>query len=155
MLVGATLATRAPDIYRALIEATAYGTRTIIEAFESRGVEVKELVAAGGLPDKNALLRQIYADVTGRILRLGGSSQAPALGAAIHAAVAGGIYPNINVAAQQMGKLKDEIVYPIPENQAVYEQLYAEYTTLYDYFGRGENDVMKRLKKIRHRAKGG
>lgn len=154
VLVGATLATRAPDIYRALIESTAYGTREIIEAFEARGVQVKELVAAGGLPDKNALLRQIYADVTGRTLKLAGSSQSPALGAAMHAAVAGGIYPNINDAAQQMGKLKDEVVHPIPENQAIYNQLYAEYQTLYDYFGRGANDVMKRLKQLRNRVKG-
>ncbi|MEM7738116.1 MAG: ribulokinase, partial [Deinococcota bacterium] len=88
LLVGMTLATRAPDIYRALIESTAYGTREIIEAFEQQGVEVRELVAAGGLPEKNALLRQIYADVTGRTLKLAGSAQAPALGAAMHAAVA-------------------------------------------------------------------
>lgn len=153
VLIGATLATRAPEIYRALIESTAYGTREIIEAFESSGVEVKELVAAGGLPDKNALLRQIYADVTGRTLRLAGSAQSPALGSAMHAAVAAGIYPDIHAAADKMGKLKDEIVTPIPENQAVYDQLFAEYKTLYNYFGRGQNDVMKRLKKIRNTAR--
>ncbi len=154
LLIGATLATRAPDIYRALIESTAYGTREIIEAFETRGVEVKELVAAGGLPEKNALLRQIYADVTGRTLKLAGSAQAPALGSAMHAAVAAGVYPDIHAAAEKMGKLKDEVVSPIPENQAVYDQLYAEYKTLYDYFGRGANDVMKRLKKIRNAIRG-
>lgn len=150
LLVGATLATRAPDIYRALIESTAYGTREIIEAFEARGVAVTELVAAGGLPEKNALLRQIYADVTGRTLKLAGSAQAPALGSAMHAAVAAGIYPDINAAAQTMGKLKDEVVEPIKKNQEVYDQLYADYKTLYDYFGRGSNDVMKRLKKLRN-----
>jgi L-ribulokinase len=155
LLIGATLGTRAPDIYRALIEATAYGTREIIEAFEARGVPVTELIAAGGLPDKNALLRQIYADVTGRSLRLAGSSQAPALGSAIHAAVAAGIYPDIGAAAEAMGKLKDAVVTPIPENQAVYDQLFADYQTLYSYFGRGENDVMKRLKAIRREARGG
>jgi L-ribulokinase len=154
LLIGATLATRAPDIYRALIEATAFGTREIIEAFEARGVEVKELVAAGGLPEKNALLRQIYADVTGRSMKLAGSSQSPALGSAMHAAVAAGVYPDIHAAADQMGKLKDDLVSPIPANQAVYDQLYAEYKTLYDYFGRGTNDVMKRLKKIRNTARG-
>jgi L-ribulokinase len=154
VLVGATLATRAPDIYRALIEATAFGTREIIEAFEKQGVPVTELVAAGGLPEKNALLRQIYADVTGRALRLAGSAQAPALGSALHAAVAAGVYPDIHAAAERMGKLKDEVVSPIPENQAVYDQLYAEYKALYDYFGRGANDVMKRLKKIRNQARG-
>lgn len=150
LLIGATLATRAPDIYRALIESTAYGTREIIEAFEASGIEVKALVAAGGLPDKNALLRQIYADVTGRTLSLAGSSQAPALGSAMHAAVAAGIYPNIQAAAEKMGKLKDEIVQPIPENQAVYNQLFAEYKTLYNTFGRGGNEVMKRLKHLRN-----
>jgi len=153
LLVGATLATRAPDIYRALIESTAYGTRVIIEAFEERGIPVKELVAAGGLPDKNALLRQIYADVTGRTLKLAGSTQAPALGSAMHAAVAAGIYPDINAAAEKMGKLKEEVVTPIPENKAVYDQLFAEYKTLYDYFGRGTNDVMKRLKAIKRAAR--
>lgn len=154
LLVGATLATRAPDIYRALIESTAYGTREIIEAFESRGVQVKELVAAGGLPEKNALLRQIYADVTGRTLKLAGSPQAPAVGSAMHAAVAAGVYPDIHAAADAMGKVKDAVVTPIPENQAVYDQLFAEYKTLYSYFGRGANDVMKRLKKIRNKAIG-
>jgi L-ribulokinase len=154
LLIGATLATRAPDIYRALIEATAYGTRTIIEAFEERGVPVNDLVAAGGLPEKNPLLMQIYADVTDREIKLAGSPQAPALGSAMHAAVAAGVYPDIQSAAQKMGKLKDEVVRPIPANKAVYDQLYAEYKTLYDYFGRGPNDVMKRLKRIRREARG-
>ncbi len=150
MILGMTLATRAPDIYRALIEATAFGTREIIEAFETKGVEVKELVAAGGLPEKNALLRQIYADVTGRTFKLSGSAQAPALGSAMHAAVAAGVYPDIHATAVTMGRLKDAVVTPIPGNQAVYDKLYAEYRLLYDYFGRGINDVMKRLKSIRH-----
>ncbi len=152
MMLGMNLATRAPDIYRALIEATAFGTREIIEAFEAQGVEVRELVAAGGLPEKNALLRQIYADVTGRTFKLAGSAQAPALGSAMHAAVAAGIYPDIQAAAEKMGKLKDEVVSPIAANQAMYDRLYAEYRTLYDYFGRGANDVMKRLKAIKHQA---
>jgi L-ribulokinase len=152
LLVGMTLQTRAADIYRALIESTAYGTREIIDAFEAQGIEVKELVAAGGLPEKNAMLRQIYADVTGRTIKLAGSAQAPALGSAMHAAVAAGVYPDINAAAEVMGKLKDEVVTPIPENTAAYDKLYAEYKILYDYFGRGANDVMKRLKDIRREA---
>ena len=154
LIVGLTLSSRAPDIYRALIEATAYGTREIIEAFEREGVEVKELVAAGGLPEKNALLRQIYADVTGRPLKLAGSAQAPALGSAIFAAVAAGVYPDIHAASAAMGSLKDEVVEPRPKNQAVYDRLYGEYKRLYDFFGRGENDVMKTLKSIRRKAKG-
>ncbi|MEP7284224.1 MAG: ribulokinase [Chloroflexota bacterium] len=149
LLIGATLATRAPEIYRAMIEATAYGTRTIIEAFEQRGIAINELVLAGGLPEKNRLLTQIYADVTGKPIYLAGSNQAPALGSAMHAAVAAGIYPNIGAAAAKMGKLKDEVIQPITDNQKIYDLLYAEYKTLYDYFGRGANDVMKRLKHIK------
>src|SRR5258707_815282 len=113
LLVGATLATRAPEIYRALIEATAYGTRTIIEAFEQRGIPIHDLVLAGGLPEKNKLLVQIYADVTGKPIYLAGSAQAPALGSAIHAAVAAGADPSIYQAAQHMGKIKDDVIYPL------------------------------------------
>jgi len=153
LLIGMTLATRAPDIYRALIEATAFGTREIIEAFEARGIEVKELVAAGGLPEKNLLLRQIYADVTGRPFKLSGSDQAPALGSATHAAVAAGVYPDIQAAADKMGKLSDEVISPIPENMAAYDKLYADYKLLYDYFGRGANDAMKRLKALKREVK--
>jgi L-ribulokinase len=154
LIVGATLATRAPDIYRALIESTAYGTRVIIESFENNGVPITELVAAGGLPEKNRLLMQIYADVTGREFRIIGSAQGPALGSAMHAAVAAGAYPDIQAAAQTMGKLKDKVYRPIPENQVIYDKLYAEYVILHDYFGRGENDVMKRLRAIRNAVKG-
>lgn len=152
MIVGMTLATRAPDIYRALIESTAYGTRTIIEAFEDSGVPVKELVIAGGLI-KNKLLMQIYADVTGRELSVAASSQGPALGSAIHAAVAAGIYPDIYAAASAMGQSHRGAYRPKPENKLAYDALYAEYEHLHDYFGRGENDVMKRLKAIRNRVR--
>ena len=152
MLLGETLATRAPDIYRALIEATAFGTRTIIEAFERKGVPVDEYVAAGGLPQKNALLRQIYADVLGKPVRLAGSAQAPALGSAIYAAVAAGLYPDIHAAAGRMGHIRPEAILPIPANQAIYDRLYDDYRRLYDYFGRGENDAMKRLKAMRGHA---
>lgn len=153
MLLGATLATRPEDIYRALIEATAYGTRVIIEAFEAHGVPVHELVACGGLPEKNRLLMQIYADVTGRTIRVSASEQTPALGSAMFGAVAAGRqvggFESIFDAAQVMAHLKDDMFQPRPESQRVYEALYAEYLRLHDYFGRGENDVMKRLKQIR------
>ena len=149
-----TLTTSAPEIYRALIEATAYGTRKVIEAFEHAAIPIHDLVAAGGLPEKNALLVQIYADVTGKPIALSGSAQAPALGSAMHAALAAGSYPNIRAAARVMGKLKPEVVRPIPAHQQVYERLYADYATLYDYFGRGANDVMKRLKRLRLEALG-
>jgi len=153
LLVGATLATKTEDIYRALIEATAYGTRIIIESFEKSGVPVTELVACGGLPERNKLLMQIYADVTSREIRVADSPQTPALGAAMHGAVAAGAdaggYANIVDAAQRMARLRDDIYRPIPENSAVYERLYREYVLLHDYFGRGGNDVMKRLKSLK------
>ncbi len=153
LLVGLTLATTAPEIYRALIEATAYGTRVIIEAFEENGVPVRELVSAGGLPEKNKLLMQIYADVTGREMRVIRSGQGAALGSAMHGAVAAGAaaggYNSIVEAAEKMGGLNDEVYRPIPEHKAVYDRLYAEYVRLYDTFGRGENDVMKTLKRIK------
>ena len=136
-----------------LLSATfTHATSAVFASALLTGIQVKELVAAGGLPDKNALLRQIYADVTGRSLKLAGSSQAPELGSAMHAAVAAGLYPNIKAAAEKMGKVKEDVVHPISANQAVYQELYAEYKTLYDYFGRDANDVMKRLKKIRNRV---
>jgi L-ribulokinase len=153
MLLGATLATKPEDIYRALIESTAYGTRVIIEAFERNGVAVTELVACGGLPEKNKMLMQIYADVTGREIKIAASKQAGAFGSAMFGAVAAGSsvggYDTVFEAAKHMAKLKDEIYRPIPEHKAVYDRLYSEYVRLYDYFGRGENDVMKRLKQIR------
>ncbi len=156
LLVGMTLATRAPEIYRALIEATAYGTREIIDTLERSGVRVRRLVAAGGLPERNKLLMQIYADVTNREIGIVRSGQAPAVGSAMHAAVAAGLerggYSDIAEAARQMGGLRDEKFTPIAANVAIYDRLYAEYKTLYDYFGRGQNDVMKRLREMRREA---
>ncbi|MGI5916308.1 MAG: ribulokinase [Anaerolineae bacterium] len=157
LLIGATLATRPEEIYRALIEATAYGTRVIIEAFEESGVAIHEIVAAGGLPERSPLIMQIYADVTGREFKVVDTAQAGALGSAMHGAVAAGSaaggYDNIREAAARMARLKDTSYTPIPENQRVYDRLYAEYVTLHDYFGRGANDVMKRLKAIRAEAR--
>ncbi|MFG2460816.1 ribulokinase [Streptomyces sp. NPDC048523] len=148
LLVGQTLSTRPEDIYRALLEATAFGTRIIIEAFEAAGVPVAELIIAGGLT-KNALLMQIYADVTRRPLGVIGSTQGPALGAAMHAAVAAGAYPDIQAAARSMGKADRGVYQPDPERAAAYDRLYAEYQVLHDYFGRGTNDVMRRLRRLR------
>lgn len=154
LLLGATLETTAPDIYRALLEATAFGTREIIAAFEEAGIAVDDLVAAGGLAEKNRLLLQIYADVTGKTIRLAGSSQASALGAAMHAAVAAGLYADIEAAAARMGRLRDELLRPVAAHQTIYEQLYADYRILHDYFGRGANDVMKRLRRLRLATRG-
>jgi L-ribulokinase len=151
VVVGQTLATRAEDTYRALLEATAFGTRRIVEAFTESGVPVTELVVAGGLL-KNALLMQIYADVTNLPLSTIGSSQGPALGSAIHAAVAAGAHQDIRAAAAAMGSCDRAVYRPIPANAAAYDELYAEYLTLHDYFGRGANDVMHRLKARRRAA---
>jgi L-ribulokinase len=153
IVVGQTLATRPEDTYRALLEATAFGTRTIVDAFRDSGVPVKEFVVAGGLL-KNPLLMQIYADATNLQLSTIGSAQGPALGSAIHAAVAAGQYPNIREAASAMGSEPGEVYTPIPENVAAYEELFQEYKVLHDYFGRGNNDVMHRLKAIQRRAAG-
>lgn len=153
LIVGATLATRAPDIYRALIEATAFGARVIIEAHTAYGVAVDELVACGGLAERNPLLMQIYADVTGRPIRQGGAGMASALGAAMFGAVAAGAgsggYSTIAEAAERMVRFQSVTFHPIPEHQATYNQLYAEYLRLHDYFGRGGNEVMKRLRERR------
>jgi len=157
LILGCTLQTKPEEIYRALIEATAYGTRKIIETFEKSGVPIEELYAAGGIAEKNKLMMQIYSDVTNKEIRIAASSQAPALGSAIFAAVVAGKenggYDSIVEAAKHMGKVKEEYYKPIPENVEVYTKIYAEYDILHDYFGRGENDVMKRLKKIKAQAK--
>jgi L-ribulokinase len=157
LLIGCTLLTKPEEIYRALLEATAFGTRKIIDAFHSSGVEVKELYACGGLPQKNRLLMQIYADVTNREIKVAASRQTPALGAAMFGAVAAGKakggYDSIVEAAQNMARVREETYKPIPENVAVYEKLYQEYSKLHDYFGRGENDVMKRLKAMKETVK--
>jgi L-ribulokinase len=150
-IVGATLATRAPDIYRALVESTAFGTRVIIDAFESSGVGVTELVIAGGLL-KDPFVMQVYADVLHRPLSLIGSDQGPALGSAIHAAVAAGAYRDVPAAAAAMGRKRDAVFTPAAQSAEVYDDLYAEYVRLHDYFGRGGNEVMHRLRAIRDRV---
>ncbi|MET8848910.1 ribulokinase [Amycolatopsis sp. NPDC004625] len=144
VIVGQTLATRAEDVYRALLEATAFGTRKIIETFTAAGVPVTELIIAGGLA-KNALLMQIYADVTNLPLSVIGSAQGPALGSAIHAAVAAGAHADIRAAAAAMGSVERAVYRPVAAHVVAYDELYAEYTGLHDYFGRGGNDVMHRL----------
>jgi len=159
LLIGAGLATTAPEIYRALIEATAFGTRVIIEAFERHGVPVREVIAAGGLAEKSPMIMQIYADVTGRTFRLSGSDQTPALGAAMFGAVAAGPsaggWATIEDASRAMARLSPRAYTPIPENQVIYDVLYAEYVRLHDYFGRGGNDVMKTLRRLRAEARAG
>ncbi|MFM6850800.1 MAG: ribulokinase [Terrabacter sp.] len=151
LVVGQTLATRPEDLYRALLEATAFGTRVILETFRDSGVPVTELVIAGGLA-KNRLLMQVYADVTRLPLSVIGSSQGPALGSAIHAAVAAGAYPDVAMAAESMGRVERAAFLPDDGRATAYDALYAEYVRLHDHFGRGGNDVMRRLKALRRRA---
>jgi L-ribulokinase len=151
LVVGLTLGTRPEEIYRALLEATAFGTRKIVESFEEAGVPVTELVVAGGLL-KNQFLMQLYADVTRRPLSLLTSAQGPALGSAIHAAVAAGAYPDIHAASAAMGHKRTAVYTPDERRADAYDALYAEYSTLHDYFGRGGNDVMHRLRDIKRKA---
>ncbi|MGI6113408.1 MAG: ribulokinase [Mahellales bacterium] len=156
LIIGCTLLTKPEEIYRALIEATAYGTRMIIDTFEENGVPIKELYAAGGIAEKDELMMQIYADVTNREIRISASPQTPALGSAMFGAVAAGKdrggYDSIVDAAKAMAKVKDKVYRPIPQNVEAYELLYREYKILHDYFGKGSNDVMKRLKNIKKQA---
>ena len=158
MILGMTLTTKPEEIYRALIEATAYGTKMIIDTFEENGVPVNEFYAAGGIAEKNPFVMQIYADVINREIKISGSPQAPALGSAMFGAVAAGKaaggYDTIQDAAAVMAKVKDNTYKPIPGNVAAYKKLYAEYKILHDYFGRGDNDVMKRLKEIKKEVRG-
>lgn len=152
MMLGMTLQTKAEDIYRALIEATAYGTRMIIETFRAGGVPVDLFYAAGGISQKDPMTMQIYADVIKMPIKIAGSAQGGALGSAIFGAVAAGKqnggYDDVYKAAETMGKVKDTVYYPNAQNSAIYDKLFEEYKILHDYFGRGENNVMKRLKKL-------
>jgi len=156
VILGLSLRSRPEEIYRALVEATAFGTRMIIENFRKHGIEVDEFYAAGGIAEKSSFIMQIYADVIKLPVRLSGSSQGPALGAAIFGAVAAGRenggWETITEASRAMGKVKEHYYSPIPENSELYDQLYEEYEILHDYFGRGANDVMKRLKALKYKV---
>ena len=153
LMIGMTLLTKPEEIYRALIEATAYGTRIIIETFREYGVPVDEFYAAGGIAKKDPMTMQIYADILNMPIQIAGSDQGGALGSAIFGSVAAGKenggYDSVLDAASVMGKVLDTVYSPIAENSRVYDKLYEEYKTLHDYFGKGKNDVMKRLKNIK------
>ncbi|MCC3375376.1 ribulokinase [Cohnella sp. REN36] len=152
-LVGMSLRTKPAEIYRALLEATAFGTRKIIETLSAAGVAIDELYACGGLPQRNRLLMQIYADVTGREIKIADSTQTAALGAAMFGAVAAGAeaggYDTIVEAADRMARIREESYRPIAAHARVYDELYAAYAELHDYFGRGASDVMKRLRNLK------
>ncbi|MBU3072121.1 ribulokinase [Clostridium estertheticum] len=153
LVLGMNMDTKPEEIYRALIEATAFGKRLIIDTFEENGVPIDTLTVCGGLPHRNQMLNQIYADVTNKEMFISEHHQAPAIGAAMFAAVAAGKeafgYDTIQEASKQMARLKENSIKPIPENVKRYEAIYKEYVKLHDYFGRGANDVMKHLKKIK------
>ena len=153
MMLGMTLQTKPEEMYRALIEATAYGTRMIIETFREYGVDVNNFYAAGGISQKDPMMMQIYADVIKIPIKIAASEQGGALGSAIFGAVAAGSanggYDSVFEAAKVMGKVKDTVYYPDAANSAIYDKLFEEYKILHDYFGRGANDVMKRLKALK------
>lgn len=152
VLVGLTLDTRPEDVYLALLEATAYGTRVIVEAFETAGVPVEEFIVTGGLR-KNALLMQICADVLRRPVSLGISEQGPALGSAIHAAVAAGAHPDVRSAAAVMGSVQRHAYTPDPARADAYDALFAEYRALHDHFGTGPDLLLHRLRRLRNTAR--
>ncbi|MCI5596759.1 MAG: ribulokinase [Lachnospiraceae bacterium] len=157
LIMGMNLLTKPEEIYLSLIEATAYGTRMIVESFEEAGVPVDSIVLSGGIPLKNKMLIQVYTDICNREIKICGSSNASAMGAAILGIAAASEqttgYKTANEAAEKLGRINDEVYTPNPENAAVYDKLYAEYKTLHEYFGKGANDVMKRLNAIRDMQK--
>jgi len=135
LLIGQTLHTTRAEIYRALIEATAFGARAIIERVSEYGVPIHRVVCCGGIAEKDAFLMQVYADVTGCTMQVAGSSQACALGAAISAAVLAGAHADFPTAQRLMTSLKPIGYTPNPENKAVYDKLYRLYRQLHDAFG--------------------
>ncbi|MCX8081934.1 MAG: ribulokinase [bacterium] len=158
LILGLTLNTRPEEIYRTLIEATGFGARVIIERMEEYGVEINEIVATGGIPDKNPLLMQIYADITGRTLKIAESSQTCASGAAMFGAIAAGKekggFESVEEAQKRICRYKDEIYSPCMKNKMVYDRLYGIYRDLHDVFGTKETGknlyyVMKELLEIR------
>ena len=135
VITGLTLATRPEDIYRALIEATAFGTRVIVEQYRSFGIPISRVIAAGGIARKDPLMMQIYADVLNIPLAVSTATQAGALGSAVYAAVAGGLYPTVTDAADAMAAKVERVYTPSAEAVEAYEGLYRRYRELHDHFG--------------------
>jgi L-ribulokinase len=159
LLLGQTLYTTPAEIYRTLIEATAFGALTIINRFEEYGVKVEQIVNCGGIAEKNPLVMQIYADVTGRPMKISRSAQTCALGAAIAGAVVSGIHADYGAAQKAMTGIKPRVFKPNPKAHAIYCELYPLYRRLHDAFGTKEwngslYDVMKHLLEIRTKARG-
>ena len=148
LILGLNLQTKPEEIYRALLESTAYGLRVILDNYEAHGVRITNICAAGGIAMKSPFLMQIYADVLNRHIDIGDSAQSGARGSAIYAAVAAGEFATIQEAARHYAKPNKGSYDPIPENVVLYEKLYQEYKLLHDHFGRGGNAVMDRLYDI-------
>ena len=153
VILGMTINTKPEEIYRALIEATAFGTRLIIDIYEENGIHIDEIYAAGGIAEKDSMLMQIYSDVTGRTIKISGTPQAGAHGSAVFGAVSDMGYSNISDASDKMSKIKDIVYEPVKNNTLLYNTLYDEYKKLINYFGSGENNVMKTLKVLSKEAK--
>jgi L-ribulokinase len=156
LLLGQTLYTTPAEIYRALIEATAFGALTIINRFEEYGVRIAQVVNCGGIAEKNPLVMQIYADVTGRPMKVSRSAQTCALGAAVAAAVVAGAHRDFATAIGAMTGLKARVFKPDAAAHAVYRELFALYSVLHDAFGKAQGSlhpVMKQLIDLRHRAR--
>jgi L-ribulokinase len=153
LFVGMTLNTRPEDLFRAIVEANAFGTRVILENFEANGIEIDHLISVGGITRKSPFTMQLLADVLGKKVQVSDYIHSAALGASIHAAVAAGKYATIEEACGHMAVNKGTVYFPNTETKDIYDALYNEYLTLHDYFGRGGNDVMKRLRDISKHAK--
>ena len=158
LLIGQTLYTTPAEIYRALVEATAFGALTIINRFEEYGVKVKSVVNCGGIAEKNPMVMQIYADIIGRPMKISRSAQTCALGSAVAAAVVAGAYKDVTAAQKAMTGLKPVVYQPNPAAQAVYKELYKLYRQLHDAFGTKDyngnlHGVMKTLIEIRNKAR--
>ena len=159
LFLGMSLTTRPEELFRALVEATAFGMRAIIGNYRSRGIAVKSFTASGGIAQKNPAVMRIYADVLGTEIRIGRSKEGPALGSAIWASVAAGEaaggWPDIYAASGAMGALSDTVYEPDASRADAYDALYRAYSQLTDYFGRGGNDVMKRLLAMKREVRSG
>ena len=151
-VVGQKLSTKPAELYRSYLEATAFGTRVIVELFEEHGIQIEQLVATGGIPEKNPLLMQIYADVLQREVVVNLNSQAPALGAAILGAVAAGVekggYNSVSTAIEKMSSKETITYYPNEKNRAVYTTLFAYYKRLSTFFAE-ETTIMNELSTLR------
>ena len=151
-IFGLTLQTRPEDIFRALVEATAFDTRNIFESFAAQGLSPRRVIAAGGIPRKSPFVMQLYADVLGLPVGVTGTTQGAALGSAINAAAAAGAaaggYDSLTAAMEAMAVRVERTYLPRPDAGAVYDRLYAEYKRLYEYFGH-ENTILRRIREIR------